>query len=124
MKNEKKKLLALKKTTETLEFELCLKSCFETIVREIVDEDSRGIHGKRNGIEEVPMRLLRALHALRFGNFRSRLCLAKRGRRFSVGSFVSAPRTEQFRHEIDRKDVQAYFRGKCAWFSRIYRDCD
>ena len=49
MKNEKKKLLALKKTTETLEFELCLKS-FETIVREIVDEDSRGIHGKRNGI--------------------------------------------------------------------------
>ena len=59
----KKKLLALKKTTETLEFELCLKSCFETIVREIIDEDSRGIHGKRNGIEEVPMRLLRALHA-------------------------------------------------------------
>ena len=59
----KKKLLALKKTMETLEFELCLKSCFETIVREIIDEDSRGIHGKRNGIEEVPMRLLRALHA-------------------------------------------------------------
>jgi len=58
---QKKKLLALKKTTQTLEFELCSKSCFETIVREITDEENR--KSKKNGIEEVPMRLLRALHS-------------------------------------------------------------
>ena len=57
----KKKLLALKKTTQTLEFELCSKSCFETIVREITDEENR--KSKKNEIEEVPMRLLRALHS-------------------------------------------------------------
>jgi len=60
-KEERKKLLALKKTTQTLEFELCSKSCFETIVREITDEENR--KSKKNGIEEVPMRLLRALHS-------------------------------------------------------------
>jgi len=63
---QKKKLLALKKTMQTLEFELCSKSCFETIVREIVDEGNRrgsSSHSKKNAMEEVPMRLLRALHA-------------------------------------------------------------
>ena len=63
---QKKKLLALKKTIQTLEFELCSKSCFETIVREIVDEGNRrgsSSHSKKNAMEEVPMRLLRALHA-------------------------------------------------------------
>ena len=62
---QKKKFpFALKKTMQTLEFELCSKSCFKTIVREIVDEGNRrgsSSHSKKNAMEEV-MRLLRSLH--------------------------------------------------------------
>ena len=74
---KKKKLLALKKTMQTLEFELCSKSCFETIVREIVDEGNRrgsSSHSKKNANGRSPYATLAALHAYGLEMFEVNRC--------------------------------------------------